>query len=64
MTHGGKRPGAGRKPAPPETKKIAYTTKLSPIVVEYLRQHENAAQAIERAVVGSKEFREWRKSVE
>lgn len=59
---GGKREGAGRKPAPEGTAKVPYATKLSPLVVEYLRQRENAAQAIETAIERSKDYREWRKS--
>lgn len=59
---GGKREGAGRKPAPEGTAKVPYATKLDPQVVEYLRQHENAAQAIESAISKSKNYREWRKS--
>jgi hypothetical protein len=61
MTHGGKRKGAGRKPAPVGTAKVPYGTKLQPIVVEYLRQRANAAETIETAVKRSKAFREWRK---
>ena len=34
MKHGGKRVGAGRKPAPDGTAKIAYGTKLDPVAVE------------------------------
>jgi hypothetical protein len=30
MNHGGQRKGAGRKPAPDGTAKIAYGTKLDP----------------------------------
>jgi len=56
MTHGGKRSGAGRKPAPAGTQKIAYSTKLTPQVVEYLRQQPNAAQTIEDAVRASAGF--------
>jgi hypothetical protein len=59
---GGKREGAGRKPAPVGTAKVPYATKLAPLVVEYLRQRENAAQAIETAIERSKDYREWRKS--
>jgi hypothetical protein len=59
---GGKREGAGRKPAPEGTAKVAYATKLAPLIVEYLRQRENAAQAIETAIEKSKGYREWRES--
>jgi len=60
--HGGKREGAGRKPAPEGTAKVPYATKLAPLVVEYLRLQENAAQAIETAIEKSKGYREWRES--
>lgn len=59
---GGKREGAGRKPAPEGTAKVPYATKLAPLVVEYLRQRENAAGTIEGLVERSKDYREWRKS--
>lgn len=62
MNHGGKREGAGRKPAPEGTTKVPYATKLSPMIVEYLRQRANAAGTIESLVEKSKDYREWRKS--
>jgi hypothetical protein len=61
MTHGGKRDGAGRKPAPEGTQKVAKTFKLSPEIVEYLSTLDNATAAIETALIKSKGFREWRK---
>jgi hypothetical protein len=64
MTHGGKREGAGRKPAPKGTQKVPYGTKLAPIVVEYLRQCKNASEAIDIAVRQSKSFREWVRKTE
>jgi len=62
MKHGGQRKGAGRKPAPDGTAKIAYGTKLDPVVIEYLRQCSNAAETIETTIRRSKGFREWRRS--
>jgi hypothetical protein len=59
---GGKREGAGRKPAPPGTIKLPYNTKLTPDVVEYLRQLDNAAKELDDMVRRSKQFREWSKS--
>lgn len=59
---GGKRKGAGRKPAPDGTAKVPYGTKLEPIVVEYLRQRANGAETIETAIKRSKDFRDWRRS--
>ena len=60
MTSGGKRQGAGRPPSPDGTAKMSYNTKLRPEVVKYLRQCENAAQAIDEAIRRSKAFRVWR----
>lgn len=61
MAQGGKRKGAGRKPALAGTKKIAYTTKLSPRIVVYLRQCDNAAKVINGALQRSKGFRDFTK---
>jgi len=62
MTRGGKREGAGAKPAPEGTTKVTYATKLEPQVVAYLRQLDNAAREIEARIKASKQYREWRKS--
>lgn len=64
MNRGGKREGAGRKPAPAGTIKIAYATKLTPEVIEFLKQRENAAETIDDTLRRSKVFREWSKSRE
>ena len=61
MTHGGKRKGAGRK-AGPNGAKVPYATKLTPDVVEYLRQLDNAAETIDDTLRRSKAFLEWFKS--
>jgi len=37
MNHGGKREGAGRKPAPDGTAKIPMAIKIAPDLREYLR---------------------------
>lgn len=60
--HGGKRKGAGRKSAPDGVAKVPYGTKLDPVVVEYLRQCDNAASTIESTIKRSKAFRDWLKS--
>ena len=57
---GGKREGAGRKPAPVGTIKVAYATKLTPEVIEYLRQFQNAEETIEATLKRSKAFSEWK----
>lgn len=61
-SRGGKREGAGRKVAPEGTAKVPYGTKLTPEVVEYLRQCKNAAKELDDMVRRSKQFREWSKS--
>ena len=60
MNRGGKRKGAGRKPAPVGTVKVPYAMKLEPELVEYLRQCENATATVETALKRSKAFREWK----
>ena len=65
MTHGGPRKaGPGKKLGRPvkADAKIAYGTKLDPVVVEYLRQCDNAAATIESIIKRSNAFREWLKS--
>jgi hypothetical protein len=59
MTHGGKREGAGRKPRNDGTVKVPYNTKLTPLVVDFLRQSENAAATIEDTIRRSKPFKNW-----
>ena len=61
-TRGGKRKGAGRKPAPVGTAKVPYGTKLDPEVVDYLKSRENAAATIEGTLKRSKDFRDWKKA--
>jgi hypothetical protein len=60
MTHGGKRDGAGRKPAPEGTAKVPMTIKVEPELREYLRACANATATIEDALKRSKAFREWK----
>lgn len=62
LNHGGKRKGAGRKPAPAGTIKVPRAMKIDPQIDEYLRQCENATEAIETAIRRSKAFREWKAS--
>ena len=57
---GGKRKGAGRKPAPAGTVKVPYGTKLDPEVVEYLKSRENAAATIEGTLKRSKDYKQWK----
>ena len=45
---GGKREGAGRKPAP--NKKIRYTVRLHPKIIEQLKREWNASAEIEKAL--------------
>jgi hypothetical protein len=58
-THGGSRPGAGRKPLL-DGKKIPVTKKLSVDIVAYLQSCENATEAIEDAIRRSKGFKAWK----
>lgn len=58
---GGKRKGAGRKPAPAGTKKVPMTIKVEPELREYFRQCDNATEAIETALKRSKAFRDWKR---
>lgn len=58
-THGGPRPGSGRKPLPPGQAKIAVTMKIDPQVREYLRTLENATAEVERAVMATRKFKQW-----
>lgn len=47
--HGGKRPGAGRKPS--DNKKIRISTSLAPDVVKLLKESDKPiAQTIEEAI--------------
>jgi len=58
--HGGKRKGAGRKPAPDRAKKIPISIKVKPDLVEYLRSTANATATIEAAVERSMGYRVFR----
>lgn len=60
VNRGGKRKGAGRKPAPAGTAKVPMTIKVEPELREYLRSCENATEAIETALKRSKAFRDWK----
>ena len=62
MSHGGKREGAGRKPAPAGTVKVPMAIKVDPELREYLRSCENATAAIEEALRRSKLFRDWKRN--
>ena len=61
MKRGGKRKGAGRKPAPAGTVKVPMTIKVEPELREYLKQCANATETIETAVKRSKAFRDWKR---
>lgn len=56
---GGKRAGAGRKPAHGEAK-VTTSLQLTPTVREYLSQcEESQSEAVELAIRRTKAFREW-----
>jgi len=48
MPRGGKRKGAGRKPAP--NKKKSYATKLYPEKIEFLKGFKNASKWLDEAI--------------
>jgi hypothetical protein len=56
-THGGPRPGSGRKPSP--DKKIAITVRVHPELRAYLASCENQAAAIESALRASPGYLAW-----
>lgn len=59
MKHGGKRKGAGRPPTR-EERKINTGLRLSPLLREYLRQHDKSqADVVEDAVRRSAGFKRW-----
>lgn len=58
-THGGKRPGSGRKPIN-GVATVCSSVSLTPDVREYLRSCEGGiSREIERMVRQSRGFREW-----
>lgn len=61
MSHGGKREGAGRKPAP-ESRKRPLAMRIDPELAEYLSTVEDKTACIEDALRGTKRFREWKSS--
>lgn len=58
-THGGKRPGSGRKPKGDEAKQPT-SVRLSPQVVAYARETGlNLGETLESTVRRTKAFRTW-----
>ena len=52
MTRGGKRPGAGRKPVPPELKKEPISIKLPRWLIDWMdNQEESRPKLIEEALL-------------
>lgn len=61
-THGGARTGAGRKPGPHGAKQT-LTLRLSPIILDFLDTLTiTRAEFIERNILKSNEFRQWKKT--
>lgn len=60
MPSGGKRIGAGKKPGKFGTKS-GFTLKLSPDVLEFLREAypDGASQHVESTIRKQKAFKEW-----
>ena len=57
--HGGKRAGAGRKPAHPDGAKAEICVSVTPAVAQYLADAKNRSLAVEAAVRESSDFRRW-----
>jgi hypothetical protein len=58
MSHGGKRKGAGRKPAPDAKQPIS--ARVSPDVKAFLAEQENASETIDETIQRSKAFKTWK----
>lgn len=56
---GGARKGSG--PKPKENKKLPYSTKLAPDIIQFLRRQKNAAGVIDSAIRNSDEFKAFSK---
>ena len=50
-----------RKPSP-DVAEVPYGTKLEGVVVEYLRQCDNAAKTLEDTIKRTKAFKEWKEN--
>lgn len=61
MTTKQKRPRGAPIKSPDGKKRKAYTTKLHPTTIAFLRSRGNAAAVLEAAIQRTKEFREWNK---
>lgn len=59
MSHGGKRKGAGRKPAPDAKQPIS--ARVSPEVKAFLADQANASETIDETIRRSKKFKDWDK---
>lgn len=62
MPRGGKRIGAGRKPAPPGSRKKQYCNKYPEEILEYWKSLPNAAETILELTIRSKGYRDWKKA--
>ena len=60
MTHGGYRPGSGRKPGNPKDRKQPIAIKVTPELRAYLRSRKNATETIELALTRSRAFKAWK----
>lgn len=58
-SRGGKRRGAGRKPAPAGTQRIMLSIKLKPIVMDYLATCDNKTATIESLLEASEGFQSF-----
>ena len=60
-THGGARPGAGRKPRDPETLKRQMGFRLSPDVSMFLRKFGNMSAAVDDLIRCSHSYQTWKR---
>ena len=60
-THGGSRPGSGRKPK--SDKKVPISLKISPDVLAFLRNRgPSLSEAAEPILRASKPYKDWQKA--
>lgn len=60
MSHGGKRDGAGRKPAR-GVRKCTLALRVTPEIKQFLaEQEDSASNIVEDAIRRTKAFREWK----
>jgi hypothetical protein len=61
-THGGPRPGAGRKPRGDQPRVMVPGVRLPASVAAYLASVANRTETIEQAITNSKGYKTWLKT--